>query len=297
MIDCELEITIESVNFKEKGHHFIKIELSQKNEFCPLKHRTEVSSRTHTPRYNNNKFKFPITGNCSPIKVHFTIFRIEKDGGMGEGGDAKARMVEFASNVVENVEEVINVPQKLNLVFFGDLSKNIGTEKVAEISVMCCFVNMKGDIRPKSSGGYAQYLLARSLLDVPRVGNEDVNEPIARGGENIEFNDNKQNYNVKNYDINDSEIQSEKKKPTVPEFKQDAMTEQEHLSYINGRGIVNSGQKILVIVHDLWDLPMMTDASSNLPSLPQPFVTVKTAKDAAEKAIAKAATHVMEPAR
>ena len=57
------------------------------------------------------------------------------------------------------------------------------------------------------------------------------------------------------------------------------------------------GQKIIIIIHDIWDLPLIHNVSTGQSCLPAPFVAVKTAKEAEEKIPAKSATHVAAPSR
>ena len=55
------------------------------------------------------------------------------------------------------------------------------------------------------------------------------------------------------------------------------------------------GQLIIVQIHDIWDLPLINNATTNQSTPPSAFVSVKTLQETIERKRAKASTHVHEP--
>ncbi|KAJ1533185.1 hypothetical protein HK096_005549 [Nowakowskiella sp. JEL0078] len=307
-----LKIELENVRFAKKGHNFIKVELKIGNDLSPLNHRTEVSAKLTRPLYKNRVFKFSIDPSEQNLqfKIIFTLFNIEK-------GDGDPQVDEVGTGSIIIDECLVN-PKKISnemIYFFGNHHNKVGEANI--YYTFCILEEQDG-----STSGYAQFLLARSLLELdrPSTGSETLDKdkqlglklPAKREFSPVDqiYEESLQNFRdlhsiqvcqSKNY------IKENHKEPSLNSenlernkndsfMKEKNFVEEEKSPYISGMGLDSSGQKLLIMVHDIWDLPMMVDASTDFPHLPQPFVTIKTSNDACDGAKAKAATHVSTPA-
>ncbi|KAJ3089599.1 hypothetical protein HK102_005972 [Quaeritorhiza haematococci] len=295
------------------------------------KHRTEVSQETANPTFDQKRFEFPVpTPLDSSWALFITACRIERlpDGGAAVSvvGSARTPLYELLSPLLtrKTKEMVKDLDLGAGLLAAAGVTPTLTPLLYARLTIAVSLTQKPGLVAEKGgrnrkeatsdvhrfeapelpvakregSGGYGTLLLARSLLDLTRQSIDlDDNasvfsqaaEPVLDRLEEVLDSPTRNDPPPENDSGSEEtmKIKATLQRPATPAKS----------LFITTQNPAYPGQKIVVMVHDLWNLPWMQNATTGQPSLPTAFVTVKTAKEAAQNKRAKAATHVNMPSR
>ncbi|KAJ3196622.1 hypothetical protein HK101_008303 [Irineochytrium annulatum] len=160
--------------------------------------------------------------------------------------------------------------------------------------------------RENSDGGYGKMLLARSLIDLEQeevvieskaVIMESVKrkDAICDDGLDTIFNYERANENVSRLDVVNTTATKAKAKRESDRAAQS--TPLVAAPFICHDPQSTGGQRVVIHVHDTWDLPLMHNSDTGAPSLPAVFVSAKNALEATDHVSAESSTHVFLPSR
>ncbi|RKO93255.1 hypothetical protein BDK51DRAFT_38973 [Blyttiomyces helicus] len=382
----ELVLSLSDVHFARPGHHFLTLDASSSTGPAFPTQRTDVSRDTQRPEFRTTRFRFPY---LSPplTRVVITAHRIDREErakdedepGDGTGAGSVRREAGVATVTVIG-DAVVPIGAELKTGWETCSAVFTPREGGPDIGGLMVALSVEHSVRPNpttladartlpvpvkqkldDNQGYAQLMLARSLVDLSRdevaldeaidasrapvndsepvLGRDSVAAWIEPGMQQNHFSEPSRNFPtaVRRDTVARRDPAPDRNAPTADrgtlrrrdtvELRQPAVDREIPRSqspledtghtdeilkllapmqhspvkkvtpFISAMNPAYPGHRLIVTVHDVWDLPMVINAATGKPCLPVPFVTAKTEREAAEKIPAKEATHVGLPCR
>ncbi|KAJ3098788.1 Coiled-coil domain-containing protein 33 [Physocladia obscura] len=266
------EVTISEAEFEDEGNFYIKFEVQFYGLISPYSPRTDVSTPpSRYPQFHPNSFTFEIPSR--PMAAPKLI---------GNYGAPPFVNIKISATRVDKTPDgtssVLNIGQ-FTVKFIDKSSIIPGSTVLAKLTP-----DTLTKIRSKTNG-HIKLLFNTHSDSLKGALNEISSSP------RITFTQSKlESRSLQVPEINEDERQKLAQKSTQ-------ISDQKHLSvFIFPKDGIKTGQVITIYIHSIWNLPTLNNfGTENL--FPSPFVSVKTADEAASGIRAKFVTHTAEQGR